>query len=597
MTPSAPPETDIAPRGWRRRYLAVLLGAVLVQTLARLVFHVPQIGETWRSIALHLAILIAYLAFVALVAGHVPARWRGIAAVSLLAAGHSVVTIFDVGQVLAQHYAGMPAPVWILASAPRFALSLLASLGIAPWMVFAVLVAVFALHLLLYAPVSRELGAIARAAMQGRGRWIAGAAIAVFLALCLLVPAREWRLELFHIGSASVFRMAPAELMASGDDPLKPALPPRALPAARPLIVIIVDAMRRDRMGVYEPALDTTPFLNGLQKEGKLHVFPSSFSTCTFSFCGIMSVLSSHSWDDFGRRPATIFDTLSRYGYRGYAILAGSHRDFGNVTKLYGRGVDVRDQHGSAALDDQFVLDTLQATRFDDPAHSVLYLHLMSTHASSVTQPRFLAPTGTTPAAMTDGADPAAVRTYDGRVREADDFLGRIFALLERKGLLRNALVVITADHGERLGERGLYFHGGPLDHAGIAIPLMVYDGTGAAYPRQGLVSQIDIAPTLLRGVGGDFGEGWTGHPLQDAMRAAAIPIGNSDTTGVIAEIGGVQYKYLCDRKTGRERIERLDRANAEGVPMPLTRAPALLGTLRREHTRVARPIDEPCRH
>jgi hypothetical protein len=64
---------------------------------------------------------------------------------------------------------------------------------------------------------------------------------------------------------------------------------------------------------------------------------------------------------------------------------------------------------------------------------------------------------------------------YDGDVRYLDSQLRKTFELLERHGLLRNAVVVLTADHGEALGEEGFLAHGlgGFLEKA-FEVPLVI---------------------------------------------------------------------------------------------------------------------------
>lgn len=594
-------------RGWRKTYLLSLLALLVAQNLARLLFHKPGFRETWISSALHLSIILAYLVFVVLLVSRLPRQWRGwqVAApmaVLLLGAAHAVMTCFDIAQFLTQYYAGLTAPVWLAITDPGLAFSLLESIDIGPSTLLLALAAVLALHLLLYAPVARQLAELARTAMaarialpsrQGvRVSWLAGGYLVVFIALTLLVPRREWNHELFHQGAPGEFQMAPLTLIVSASQPPGPPSATRTLAAPRPLILIIVDALRPDRMGVYDPSLKTTPFLTGMQQRGELRVFPSAYSTCTFSACGIMSILASQSWDTFRRRPPTVLDALARYGYRNHVILAGRHSNFGRVTELYGRGITLfSEQSGGSTPNDAALLRTLRTTDFPDPAHSFLYLHLISVHAGSFVQPEFRA-AGSAPS----GAG-AFVRQYDGRVAQADQVLARIFAVLREKGLLANALVVITADHGERLGEKGLYFHGGRPDGAATAIPLLIYDAAGGAYPERPLASQIDIAPTFLRAVNGEFGIGWRGQALQGPARLNAIPLGTSETTGTIAMLPGGKFKYLCDRESGEEQVFRVDNHSLEGVVMPAAERLALLPRLRAIRRAVAGPVEGACRY
>ncbi len=92
---------------------------------------------------------------------------------------------------------------------------------------------------------------------------------------------------------------------------------------------------------------------------------------------------------------------------------------------------------------------------------------------------------------------------YYANVTWIDDMLGRTLAALDKKGLLKNALIVYTADHGEMLGERYYRFNKYCLYDASVRVPLIL---AGSALPerlRQGgrddrPVDLVDILPTVL---------------------------------------------------------------------------------------------------
>jgi arylsulfatase A-like enzyme len=102
-------------------------------------------------------------------------------------------------------------------------------------------------------------------------------------------------------------------------------------------------------------------------------------------------------------------------------------------------------------------------------------------------------------------ADPAAVarirRLYDAEVAAADAHVGRLLAGLERLGRAADTVVVVTADHGEGLGEHGEYFrHSDYLYETTLHVPLLVRRPREPAPGRRigELVSLADVAPTLL---------------------------------------------------------------------------------------------------
>jgi hypothetical protein len=102
---------------------------------------------------------------------------------------------------------------------------------------------------------------------------------------------------------------------------------------------------------------------------------------------------------------------------------------------------------------------------------------------------------------LTPDADTvAALETlYDGEVLSLDGQLRRLFVALEARGFLANAVVVITADHGEEFMDHGGMSHGTTLHDELIHVPLLVQlpGQTGRRDVREA-TSLVDIAPTLL---------------------------------------------------------------------------------------------------
>jgi arylsulfatase A-like enzyme len=121
---------------------------------------------------------------------------------------------------------------------------------------------------------------------------------------------------------------------------------------------------------------------------------------------------------------------------------------------------------------------------------------------------------------------------YAGEVRTMDAELGRLVAALQAEGLWENTWLIVTADHGEQLGEGGRYLHGETLDLHEIRVPLFV-----SGPKRQGAtvdtpVSLIDLAPTILELAGLDVPDSFHGRSLEPALRGKPLP-----ATPVVAEL------------------------------------------------------------
>jgi len=98
-------------------------------------------------------------------------------------------------------------------------------------------------------------------------------------------------------------------------------------------------------------------------------------------------------------------------------------------------------------------------------------------------------------------------RAYAGHVRYVDRHVGRLLDGLRELGLYDRALVIVTSDHGESLGEHGWYFcHGNLVYQEQVLVPLLVKlpASRDAGRVVEAPVEGVDIAPTVLRVLGLD---------------------------------------------------------------------------------------------
>jgi choline-sulfatase len=90
-----------------------------------------------------------------------------------------------------------------------------------------------------------------------------------------------------------------------------------------------------------------------------------------------------------------------------------------------------------------------------------------------------------------------ARRAYYGAIGDVDDKVGELMQALAESGQADNTIVVLTADHGDMLGERGMWFKMSFLEHS-ARVPLIVH-APGMFTPRRvaEAVSHVDLLPTL----------------------------------------------------------------------------------------------------
>jgi arylsulfatase A-like enzyme len=73
---------------------------------------------------------------------------------------------------------------------------------------------------------------------------------------------------------------------------------------------------------------------------------------------------------------------------------------------------------------------------------------------------------------------------YDDCIFYLDRRLGLLLDELDRRGVLKNTLVIVTADHGEHLGDHGLFFHGNSLYRETVQVPLVIVGNQGIPVGR-----------------------------------------------------------------------------------------------------------------
>lgn len=153
-----------------------------------------------------------------------------------------------------------------------------------------------------------------------------------------------------------------------------------------------------------------------------------------------------------------------------------------------------------------------------------------------------------------DPADHAYVLAlYDGSIRGVDRHVGAILRTLEEKKLSATTGVIVTADHGEELGDHNdYYYHGNSVYDAALRIPLLMR-WPAKTEPRVAdqLVQNVDLLPTIMEWIGiagsdplegisfaGTFGSG--ASALATARTAAY-----SEWQDLIVSVRTLDWKYI----------------------------------------------------
>jgi choline-sulfatase len=135
---------------------------------------------------------------------------------------------------------------------------------------------------------------------------------------------------------------------------------------------------------------------------------------------------------------------------------------------------------------------------------------------------------------------------YDMGVRYADDQIAKIVAALKAAGIYEDTAIIISADHGENLGELGIYAEHGTADAGTCRIPLIVKWPGGARGENSKFHYNVDIAPTLMELLGG------AGQPLWDGASFAPAVLSGTDVGR--DELVVSQCAHVCQRSARWEK-------------------------------------------
>lgn len=332
--------------------------------------------------------------------------------------------------------------------------------------------------------------------------------------------------------------------------------------AARPnLLLVTIDTLRADHLGMYGYARETSPFLDSLAARSV--VFDDVTAQSSWTKSSMASMFTSTYPELNGVRGAdhllpldivTLAEVLEREGYFTVGIQTNPW--------LLPRS---RISRGFAEY--QWLQPAPPAARVNERAVEVLnrrpdapfflYLHYMDVHHPYMPPASYLR----------FGSRPEDA--YDGEIRYLDDQLAGLHQTLAEKGLLENTLIVVTSDHGEEFGDHGGRFHGGTLYHEQLNVPLMLnwQSRLPAGLRVAGPMQNLDIAPTILELLGAALPPGFQGISRKRQLLSGEAPA--NDEAAVFAQTGlndvapdsdlisvsVGRWKFIKDRKSAWSRL------------------------------------------
>jgi arylsulfatase A-like enzyme len=221
--------------------------------------------------------------------------------------------------------------------------------------------------------------------------------------------------------------------------------------------------------------------------------------------------------------------------------------------------------------DDRVVLEGIENGQFKED-NNFFYLHLQSPHETALLQNEFAV---WKPYAKTAGSTKDRLlrltNLYDNKILQADFTIQKIFEELDHKGILKNAMVIITADHGEGLGEHGVDGHVDWLYQAQTRVPLLIIDYQNK-YPTEKFSRQIDIAPTIAQALHFALPSCWQGVSLLDSttVQYSFHETGKAGLEtkrqlyAIINNEDSVIYKYIFSKDFKQEELYELKHDSTE---------------------------------
>lgn len=310
----------------------------------------------------------------------------------------------------------------------------------------------------------------------------------------------------------------------------------RPAPDSVNLVVITLDTTRADRLGCYGFSGVATPHIDALCREGV--VFDASTATVPLTFPSHSSIFTglvppNHGVRDnggffLGEEQVTLAERLRDAGFETGAFVAAwvlekkwglaqgfdHYSDQFDLSKYKVVSLGTVQKRGDEVMDDALAwLATVKQRRF------FAWVHLYDPHTPYDAPEPF--------------ASRYATQPYLAEIAYTDQVVGRLTTWLREQGLIDRTLVVLTADHGESLGDHGESTHAYFIYDATTHVPLVIRTPWGLTGRRALQTSGIDVMPTVLDLVGLAPQPGIDGHSLALAMldpQSSADHIAYSET-------------------------------------------------------------------
>jgi arylsulfatase len=362
------------------------------------------------------------------------------------------------------------------------------------------------------------------------------------------------------------------------------------------VLLIVLDAARASELGCYGYPRPTTPEIDRLASEGV--VFERAYTPAVYTL-GAMSSLWTSQYPDRHHGELSYADRLPRDRLTLAEVLGAAGIPTAGFVANAMAGTALGFERGFGEFHEVYRSYPALGSRGESLARAVpewlarphdrffAYLHFREPHFPYDPPPPFDTRFGPdAPLTKEQRCDKGwytdvnqgrrratpeelahLVRLYDGNLAYADAQIGAIRRALEASGLLEKTVVIVTADHGEQLGEHGYISHSAQVYEQSVHVPLIVRLPAGKG-PRgarvRALVDHLDLAPTVLDVLGVPMPSGgrFQGKSLLPVMAGGAgkpAVLSRTVWDQPVYALRDERFKLIYDTRTGAAELYDLE--------------------------------------
>jgi len=342
------------------------------------------------------------------------------------------------------------------------------------------------------------------------------------------------------------------------------------------IILIVIDTLRADHLGVYGYSRNTSPNIDKLAKESI--VFENAIAQSSWTRPGMASILTglypkNHGAitrdDRLGDDKLLLSEILQNNGYRTYAFVAN-----GNCGEQVGfnQGYDqffrfgerkTPSVHVNADEINKSLISFLKGLKQN--TNNFIYIHYVDPHLPYMphtkhfslmnknifTEDRFQE---VRPRLFdkleNESILKEVINAYDDEILSNDKAIGELLQALKDENMYEDSIIVITSDHGEEFMDHRNLQHGKTLYDEQLKVPLMIRLPSKIDRFEKKQVSQVDIVPSLLQVLGIRAANRFDGVSVFSDETRNPFTYAEHDRVGrTIFSIRSLEQKFIISRR------------------------------------------------